>query len=89
MFANLLFKRVYIRGYNVFIQGVDVRVIEDWILLNLFNKLRTRDVRVIEDWILLNLFNKLRTRDKMRGLSNVLSLFRNEFYYRSTNFRFY
>ena len=60
MCANLFFKRVYICGYNVFIQGVDVRVIEDWILF---------------------LFNELRTRDKMRGLSNVLSLFRNELYH--------
>ena len=29
--------------------------------------------------VLLNLFNKLRKRDKMRGLPNILSLFRNEF----------
>ena len=28
---------------------------------------------------LLNLLNKLRKGDKMRGLSNILSLFRNEF----------
>ena len=29
--------------------------------------------------ILLNLLNKLKKRDKMRGLSNILSLFHNEF----------
>ena len=29
--------------------------------------------------VLLNLLNKLRKRDKMRGLSNILSLFPNEF----------
>ena len=29
--------------------------------------------------VLLNLLNKLRKRDKMRGLSSILSLFRNEF----------
>ena len=29
--------------------------------------------------VLLNLLNELRKRDKMRGLSSVLSLFRNEF----------
>ena len=29
--------------------------------------------------VLLNLFNQLRKRDKMRGLSSILSLFRNEF----------
>ena len=29
--------------------------------------------------ILLNVLNELRKRDKMRGLSNILSLFRNEF----------
>ena len=28
---------------------------------------------------LLNSLNKLRKRDKMRGLPNILSLFRNEF----------
>ena len=28
---------------------------------------------------LLNLLNELRKRDKMRGLSSILSLFRNEF----------
>ena len=30
--------------------------------------------------ILLNLLNELGKRDKMRGLSSILSLFRNEFY---------
>ena len=30
--------------------------------------------------VLLNLFNELGKRDKMRGLSSILSLFRNEFY---------
>ena len=29
--------------------------------------------------VLLNLFNELRKRDKIRGLSSILSLFRNEF----------
>ena len=29
--------------------------------------------------VLLNLLNELRKRDKMRGLLNILSLFRNEF----------
>ena len=29
--------------------------------------------------VLLNLLNELRKRDKMRGLPNILSLFRNEF----------
>ena len=29
--------------------------------------------------VLLNLFNELRKRDKMRGMSSILSLFRNEF----------
>ena len=29
--------------------------------------------------VLLNLSNELRKRDKMRGLSSILSLFRNEF----------
>ena len=29
--------------------------------------------------VLLNLINELRKRDKMRGLSSILSLFRNEF----------
>ena len=29
--------------------------------------------------VLLNLLNELRKRDKMRGLSSILSLFRNEF----------
>ena len=29
--------------------------------------------------VLLNLLNKLEKRDKMRGLSSILSLFRNEF----------
>ena len=29
--------------------------------------------------VLLNLLNKLGKRDKMRGLPNILSLFRNEF----------
>ena len=28
--------------------------------------------------VLLNLFNKLGKRDKMRGLSSILSLFRND-----------
>ena len=30
-------------------------------------------------YVLLNLLNKLRKRDKMRGLSSILSRFRNEF----------
>ena len=30
--------------------------------------------------VLLILFNELGKRDKMRGLSSILSLFRNEFY---------
>ena len=30
--------------------------------------------------VLLNLLNKLWKRDKMRGLSSILSLFRNEFH---------
>ena len=29
--------------------------------------------------VLLNLLNELRKRDKMRGLSSILSLFRNKF----------
>ena len=29
--------------------------------------------------VLLNILNELRKRDKMRGLSSILSLFRNEF----------
>ena len=29
--------------------------------------------------VLLNFLNELRKRDKMRGLSSILSLFRNEF----------
>ena len=29
--------------------------------------------------VLLNLFNELGKRDKMRGLSSILSLFRNKF----------
>ena len=29
--------------------------------------------------VLLNLLNELRKRDKMRGLTSILSLFRNEF----------
>ena len=29
--------------------------------------------------VLLNLLNELRKRDKMRGLSSILSIFRNEF----------
>ena len=29
--------------------------------------------------VLLNLLNELGKRDKMRGLSNIVSLFRNEF----------
>ena len=29
--------------------------------------------------VLLNLLNELRKSDKMRGLPNILSLFRNEF----------
>ena len=33
----------------------------------------------MSDHVLLNLLNELRKRDKMRGLSSVLSLFRNEF----------
>ena len=40
--------------------------------------------------VLLNLLNELGKRDKMRGLSSILSLFRNEFNkYRSMNVRFY
>ena len=43
--------------------------------------------------VLLNLLNELKKRDKMRGLSSILSLFRNEFnniqQYRSTNVKFY
>ena len=30
-------------------------------------------------FVLLNLLNELRKRDKMRGLPNILSLFRNDF----------
>ena len=30
-------------------------------------------------FVLLNLLNELRKRDKMRGLTRILSLFRNEF----------
>ena len=30
--------------------------------------------------VLLNLLNELRKSDKMRGLSSILSLFRNELY---------
>ena len=30
-------------------------------------------------YVLLNLLNELRKSDKMQGLSNILSLFRNEF----------
>ena len=30
-------------------------------------------------YVLLNLLNELGKRDKMRGLPNILSLFRNEF----------
>ena len=33
----------------------------------------------MSDHVLLNLFNELGKRDKMRGLSSILSLFRNEF----------
>ena len=33
----------------------------------------------MNDHVLLNLLNKLGKNDKMRGLSNVLSLLRNEF----------
>ena len=40
--------------------------------------------------VLLNLLNELEKRDKMRGLSSILSLFRNEFNkFKSTNVRFY
>ena len=44
--------------------------------------------------VLLNSLNKLRKRDKMRSLSSILSLFRDEFnefnnIYMSTNIRFY
>ena len=43
--------------------------------------------------VLLNLLNELKKRDKMRSLSSILSLFRNEFnniqQYRSTNVKFY
>ena len=42
---------------------------------------------------LLNFLNELWERDKMRGLSSISSLFRNEFNkfnnYKSTNVRFY
>ena len=34
----------------------------------------------ISGHVLLNLLNELGERDKMRGLSSILSLFRNEFY---------
>ena len=30
-------------------------------------------------YVLFNLLNELRKRDKMRGLSRIVSLFRNEF----------
>ena len=30
-------------------------------------------------YVLLNLLNKLKKRDKIRGLSSILSLFRNKF----------
>ena len=30
-------------------------------------------------YVVLNFFNELRKRDKMRGLTSILSLFRNEF----------
>ena len=43
--------------------------------------------------VLLNLLSEIGKSDKMRGLSSILSLFRNEFNkftkYRSTNVRFY
>ena len=42
--------------------------------------------------VLLSLLNELGKRDKMRGLSSILSLIRNEFinnYYKSTNVRFH
>ena len=43
--------------------------------------------------VLLKLLNELKKRDKMRGLSSILSFFRNEFnniqQYRSTNVKFY
>ena len=43
--------------------------------------------------VLSNLLNELRKRDKMRGLSSILSLFRNEFdkfnNYGSTDVRFF
>ena len=35
--------------------------------------------------VLLNLLNELRKRDKIRGLSSILSLFRNEFYNKFNN----
>ena len=43
--------------------------------------------------VLLNLLSEFGKRDKLRGLSSILSLSRNEFYqfnneYRSTNVRF-
>ena len=38
--------------------------------------------------VLLNLLNKLGKRDRMRGLSSILSLFRNEFN-KINNIRFY
>ena len=37
--------------------------------------------------VLLNLLNELRKRDKMRGLPNILSLFRNEFDFNNTRAR--
>ena len=43
--------------------------------------------------VVFNLLNEMRKRDKIRGLSSILSLFRNEFNRfnkkRSTNVRFY
>ena len=33
----------------------------------------------MSDYVLLNLLNELRKRDRVRGLSSILSLFRNEF----------
>ena len=33
----------------------------------------------MSDHVLMNLFNELGNRDQMRGLSSILSLFRNEF----------
>ena len=39
----------------------------------------SRSYNYKEDHVLLNLLNESRKRDKMRGLSSIISLFRNEF----------